>query len=78
MLAAETPPVVLMLLNGGHVIKRVQRKGLRGIEGGRTELMISVRSDNEAYEPAEVALSNETLDENTVLARAVWYGVKLP
>ena len=67
-----------MLLNGGHVIKRVQRKGLRGLEGGRSERITSVRPDNEAYEPAEVALRNETLDENTVPARAVWYGVKLP
>lgn len=70
--------IYFMRLNGGHVIKRVQRKGLRGIEGGRTELVVSVRSDNEAYEPVEVVLRDETLHETTVLARAVWYGVKLP
>ena len=70
--------IYFMLLNGRHVIKRIQRKSLQMIENGRTQLNITVVSDNEAYAPIDVTLRDETLNETTVLARAVWLGVKLP
>ena len=70
--------IYFMLLNGRHVIKRIQRKSLQMIEHGRTQLNITVVSDNDAYKPIEVTLRDETLNETTVLARAVWLGVKLP
>lgn len=70
--------IYFMLLNGRHVIKRIQRKSLQMIENGQTQLNITVVSDNDAYAPIDVTLRNETLNETTVLARAVWLGVKLP
>ena len=70
--------IYFMLLNGRHVIKRIQRKSLQMIENGATQLNITVVSDNDAYAPIDVTLRNETLNETTVLARAVWLGVKLP
>jgi phage repressor protein C with HTH and peptisase S24 domain len=65
-------------MNAARIIKRIQRKSLQAIENGRTQLNITVVSDNDAYKPIDVTLRDETLNETTVLARAVWLGVKLP
>lgn len=70
--------IYFMLLNGRHVIKRIQRRGLVMAEGNATRLLLTVLSDNDAYKPIEAELRNETLHETNVLGRAVWLGVKLP
>ena len=70
--------IYFMLHNGRHVIKRLQRKAINSIGNGKTEVAISVMSDNPAYPPVDVTLRQETIHENNILGRAVWLGVKLP
>lgn len=69
--------IYLMLLNGAHVLKRAQRASIQVLEFGRTEIQVTVLSDNSNYQPITATLRDETLHETNVLARAVWYGVKL-
>lgn len=76
-----TEGIYFVLLDGYHVIKRVKPIALESEEAGRVALRADIISDNDdqrRFPPRQVLFRHEEQHINRILARAVWYGVKLP
>lgn len=70
--------VHLMLLNGMHVLKYVQRIGVRSVsETLSQDVQIRVISENPVYPPIETWITEANEHETTVIGRAVWMGVPI-
>lgn len=76
-----TEGIYFMCLDGHHMIKRVKPIELVSDGLGKVALRADVLSDNDdqrRFPPREIVFSEAQMHENRILARAVWYGVKLP
>lgn len=70
--------IYLLRLSGQLVLKRVHRKQVHRVVGQPGEITIDVISDNKFYPAREEVLREGEEQQNDLLGRAVWLGVKLP
>ena len=69
--------VNLMLLNGMHIIKYVQRLELLAHKDIQVDVRVRIVSENPLHPPIETWITEANEHETTVIGRAVWMGVRL-